>query len=108
MCAPHLEHIRRFVEGLGGFFSHFDGAVDVDATGWWSVVPFAADWNIYCKINKYIYFEKEYFLMSNLHWYLTNAALCPLVLLPFLNLKNIPINILITIHYFKHFYLVSS
>ena len=33
--------------------------------------------------------EKEYFLMSNLHCSLTNAALCPLVLLPYLSLKNI-------------------
>ena len=33
--------------------------------------------------------EKEYFLMSNLHCSLTNAALCPLVLLPSLSLKNI-------------------
>ena len=32
--------------------------------------------------------EKEYFLMSNLHCSLTNAALCPLVLLPS-SLKNI-------------------
>ena len=32
---------------------------------------------------------KEYFLMSNLHCSLTNAALCPLVLLPSLSLKNI-------------------
>ena len=33
--------------------------------------------------------EKEYFLMSNLHCSVTNAALCPLVLLPSLSLKNI-------------------
>ena len=33
--------------------------------------------------------ENEYFLMSNLHCSLTNAALCPLVLLPLLSLKNI-------------------
>ena len=33
--------------------------------------------------------EKEYFLMSNLHCSLTNAALCPQVLLPSLSLKNI-------------------
>ena len=33
--------------------------------------------------------EKEYFLMSNLHCSLTIAALCPLVLLPSLSLKNI-------------------
>ena len=33
--------------------------------------------------------EKEYFLMSNLHCSLTNAALCHLVLLPSLSLKNI-------------------
>ena len=33
--------------------------------------------------------EKKYFLMSNLHCSLTNAALCPLVLLPSLSLKNI-------------------
>ena len=34
-------------------------------------------------------YKKEYFLMSNLHCSLTNAALCPLVLLPSLSLKNI-------------------
>ena len=33
--------------------------------------------------------EKEYFLMSNLHCSLTNVALCPLVLLSSLSLKNI-------------------
>ena len=32
--------------------------------------------------------EKEYFLVSNLHCSLTNAALFPLVLLPSLSLKN--------------------
>ena len=34
-------------------------------------------------------YEKWYFLMSHLHCSLTNAALCPLVLLPSLSLKNI-------------------
>ena len=38
--------------------------------------------------------EKEYFLMSNLHRSLTNAALWPLVLLPYLTLKNIFLSIL--------------
>ena len=33
--------------------------------------------------------EKEYLVMSNLHCSLTNAALCPLVLLPSLSLKYI-------------------
>ena len=33
--------------------------------------------------------EKENFLVSHLHCSLTNAALCPLVLLPSLSLKNI-------------------
>ena len=33
--------------------------------------------------------EKKYFFMSNLHYSLTNAALCPLVLLPSLSLKKI-------------------
>ena len=37
--------------------------------------------------------ENEYFLIPNLHCYLTNAALCPLVLLPRLYLKNIFLSI---------------
>ena len=37
--------------------------------------------------------EKEYFLMSNLHCSLTNAALCLLVLLPSLSLNNIFLSI---------------
>ena len=52
--------------------------------------------------------EKEYFLMYflNLHCSLTNAALCLTAFFKFE--EHIPINILITVHYFKHFYLVSS
>ena len=42
--------------------------------------------------------EKEYFLMSNLHCSLTNAALCPLVLLPSLSLKNIFLSLVLSNH----------
>ena len=50
--------------------------------------------------------EKEYFFMSNLHCSLTNAALCLLVLLPSLSLKNtfLSISSTSTIHYFVSFW----
>ena len=53
--------------------------------------------------------ENEYFLVSNLHCSLTNAALCPLVLMSSLCLKNIfRIDILLTIQCFRMYRMAAG
>ena len=55
-----------------------------------------------------VIWENEYFLTSNLPYPFTRLKLCPPVILLPLVLKNIRINIFITIQYLEHLYLTPS
>ena len=62
-------------------------------------------WLNVCQL--FIVLWEEFILVSNLQYVLTNAALCPLVILVYFE-GNVAINNLLPIQYLKNFYLVSS
>ena len=81
----HLCVARPYQISVNSIFKHIHTTSIKINTIIWQFVPF-----IYHPLLLALTLcEKEYFLMSNLHCSLTNAALCPLVLLPSLSLKNI-------------------
>ena len=52
--------------------------------------------------------ENDNSLVSSQHCFFANVTPCPVVLLSSLTEKNISVNILIPIQYFKYFYMISS